>query len=662
MPPFRPLKRTSDEARFVETRSRPLKRNFSFPIATSHSDHRDHRISEGHLLESLGELRLYIPPIETLPQELLLQVFEQLVHPSLLTAGFPDKQVIHYSRIDDYLEDDASGRSGRGNVATRMPVDRTDLRNVCLVSRKFKLAATTLLYRCAHLATAKSPGSFLLTLTAHPDLQPLVKHISVPWYIGVITDRFDFAFSHDTTNLSLGMEDDLLPDELEAEFVAECGENVGGDLLRLTMPLVPNLRTLVIPQTNLLDGPFTNDLVLPYLTMLRITLMAPNEAIFLSYDFHHAVRTITWLSPDLIGHHFPALQRLEICSPTGQWEADLVSEEVETAKGRSLWKYVESLKTTTAQMAPADWDLMSLKRPIFHPSKFHTLEFDGPGEFCGRVFNRVADIANWNFDRFFTEKGDGLRTLSLDWELHDIDDDDNSSSDKDPEEAYFGNMGHLTTLHKLTNLTHLTVSLQALFGVADKFQNWVDNTKASPDTELSKLLPPSLRTLRIAEYILGVYEISWFPPDEEEWNVWERDHWVCSHNDAVYHFLQSLRAFWLLRDERRELWFRRYAALDQLTCKFPRHRSRGMLAYFLDDTAERDQGFERVLRPPEDMVWVPEGDDDSDDDPDWEDGETTDGSDDGMTESEDEDPDGDSDQKSDGEKVGLYQDGKLVLV
>lgn len=662
MPPFRPLKRTRDEAGLVETRSHPFKRNATFPIATPHSDHHDRRISEGHLLDSFGELRLHIPPIETLPQELLLQVFEQLVHPSLVTAGFPDKQVIHYSKIDGYLEDDEPGRSSRRNVVDRMPVDRTDLRNVCLVSRKFKMAATTILYRCAHLTTSKSPGRFLLTLTTHPDLQPLVKHVSVPWYIGTITDRFDFAFSHDKTNWKFWMEHDPLPDGLEAEFFAECGGYVGGGLLRLTMPLVPNLRTLVIPQTNLLDGPFTKDLVLPYLTMLRITLMAPSEAIFSRYGFHHAVRTITWLSPDDIGHHFPALQRLEICSPNGRWEADLVSEEVETAEGRSLWKYVESLKTTTtSQVAPADWDLMSLKRPIFHPSRFHALEFDGPGDSCQMVFNHVAKIANWNFNRFLVEKGGGLHTLSLDWELHDNVDDDHTN-DKHPDEVYFGSEERLTNLDKLANLTHLTVSLQALFGDSDTFEDWVDHAKARPDTELAKLLPPSLRTLRIAEYIPGAYEAAWYPTGEDEMDERQVEHWACWHSYTVYRFLHTLRAFWLLRDKRRELWFRRYDALDRLASRYTRRMGRDRLSWILDNTAESDKGFKRVLRPPEDMEWGSEGDDGDIGDEDWEDEETTDGSDEGTTESEDEDADGDSDQKSDGEKVGLYQDGKLVLV
>ncbi|KAL2279215.1 hypothetical protein FJTKL_13589 [Diaporthe vaccinii] len=290
---------------------------------------------------------------------------------------------------------------------------------------------------------------------------------------------------------------------------------------------------------------------------------------------------------------------------------------------------------------------MSLKRPIFHPSKFHTLEFDGPGNSCEMVFDHVAEIANWNFNRLFTEKGDGLRTLSLDWELHDNVGDD-SPNDKEPEEVYFGNMGCLTTLHKLTNLTHLTVSLQALFGHANVFEDWVHDTKASAETELAKLFPPSLRTLRIAEYIPGVYEVSWYYPGGEQVPARAVERAACWHSDVVYRFLQALRAFWLLRDEGRELWFRRYGALDRFVSEYGSPVSRKRLAWILDDAAENERGFKRVLRPPEDMMWVPEGSDDGDDD--WEDEETTDGSDEGTTDSEDEDPDGDADQKSGGEK------------
>lgn len=653
-------KRSLDSADLDEAQSRPSKRNFTFPAVIPTSKHHDRRSSEGFPLASLGELRLYIPPIETLPQELLLQVFEHLVHPSLVTAGFPDKQAIHYSNIDDYLEDGELNRYAHRNGLI-LPIDRKSLRNVCLVSRKFNMAATTLLYRCAQLATVESPRSLLFTLTANPDLQPLIKNISVPWYVGIITDRYDYAFSHDTTNWKLARELYDPPPKLQEEFFAQCGAYVGGGLLRLMAPLVPNLRTLTIIQTNLLDGPFTQDLVFHNLTVLRITLMTPNEVTFYLYDLSFALRTIEWVDPGYIGDRFPALQRLEICSPNGRWEANLVTEEVDTVGGRKLLKYVESLKTTTTnQFAPADWDLLSLMRPIFDSSKLHTLEFDGPGTRCMMAFTHVADTAKWNFDRFFVEKGGGLRTLSLDWECYGTMEDDNPNGEY-AQVVYLGPKARVTTLNKLTNLTHLATSLHPLFGNMDEFAGWVDNMGPSTDAELAELLPPSLRTLRISVYIPGAHDYMWDACVDNEF----LEDSIHDQSTPIYRFLQALRVFWLLRDEGRELWFRRCLDLDDMAWEFRIHLEfptsrleqldfclRARLAGILDDTAERDGEFERVLRPPEDMVWDPQRDDDADSDE--EDEETT--------ESEEDSEDGEWDQEGEGYTAAVYQDGELVLV
>jgi hypothetical protein len=184
-----------------------------------------------------------------------------------------------------------------------------DLRNVCPVSRNFKLAATTVLYRCAHLATAKSPASFLLSLMAFPDLQPLVKHITVPRYVKSVSERFDFTFTRDMTNWRFASHVVIPLTQLEAELAAERGKHVDRGLLRLLMPLVPNLRTLHIPQPHLMDGPFINDLALHNLTTLRITVMLSSEMISSGYHSSYADRPSQWLCPDIIGNQFPALQR-----------------------------------------------------------------------------------------------------------------------------------------------------------------------------------------------------------------------------------------------------------------------------------------------------------------------------------------------------------------
>lgn len=581
MADLRSAKRTRDDPDLLEAQSRPPKRWVIFPIASPEPEYRDRETPKEAVL---GELPCSNPPIGTLPQELLLEVFEHLVHHSLVTAGFPEQRATY--RKDDFdLKDDLPNQHGLVTA-----VDRKDLRNLCLVSRKFKMAATTLLYRCAHFAMMISPWRFLITLGAYPDLQPLVKHISVPTFGWRSTKRFSFAFFNGAYMLdSLRWRARVHPGE---NFVAEFGEYLTVNRLMLTLSLVSNLRTLVIPQDILIDGPLTKDLVLPNLNKLRINLMAQNEVIFQLCDLSNSDGTLTWLRPHFIGFRFPALQRLEISTPNGRWEADLVSEEIDLVEGGSPRKYVESLKTTTTfPTVPAEWDLMSLEQPIFHPSKLRTLEFDGPGKDCSRVF-RIAKFRKWDLNCFFAEKGGGLRTLSLDWEVHDYTVLDEQTN-LDLPQFYFGPEGRLHTLDKLTNLTHLTVSLQAFFGVAKTFWDWVDDMEARPENELDRLLPPSLRTLRIAEYIPGVYEEEsdvWKYEDEEFQNI--RYHGRC-----VSRFLQALRTWWLPRDEGRELWFRRYTDLDQLEVDSGAYLGRSGNAFMLDYGAESDGVFERVLHP-----------------------------------------------------------------
>lgn len=99
----------------------------------------------------------------------------------------------------------------------------------------------------------------------------------------------------------------------------------------------------------------------------------------------------------------------------------------------------------------------------------------------------------WDLNRFVSDKGGGLHILSLDWEGH------NTGEDIHPhtKEAYFGPAAHITNLDGLNSLKHLTISLQALFGDADTFEQWDQEVEASMECELTKLLPPSLRVQRI---------------------------------------------------------------------------------------------------------------------------------------------------------------------
>lgn len=608
-----------------EAQSRPNKRSFTVPTLMFRSGHRHRRNSDGSLLDSSGELRLGIAPIETLPQELLLQVLEHHVDPALLTAGFPEKEVLHYN---DYFEDFESQSYRLGSCADHKAICRKDLRNVCLVSRKLKPAATTLLYRCAHLATDKSPGNFVLALTAHPELQPLVRHISVPTYLGMPTDHFDFAFSHDKNDWKLD-DDPRAPQVLLGDFFAGCGEYLRGGLLRLIVPLVPNLRSLIIPQANLMDGPFTKDLVLCDLTMLRITLMSPNDVLFCRLEhIWDASRTIDWLRPEMLGQRFPSLRRLEVYTPTGRWEANLITEIKEGA-----WpplKFVESLTTaTTNETGSAEWDLSSLEQPIFNAFKLRTLEFDGPGRECDIASNFTL-LTRWDLNRFLFEKGRSLSTLSLDWECHMA---IGVPACRVPHQIYFG-WDRLNTLNRLTNLTRLTVSLQALFCYSAIFNGRVQALEANPDTELSKLFPPSLRTLRVSEYLAGLYEQgSWYV----RYNIHGFDIVVLrEHNDFVYRFLQVLRSSWIPGAEGRELWFRPRADLNILATRSEVPMGRDRLAGIFDYSAKDDEnmGFERVWG-----LHEYHGDDSDDSDQDVMDVSGLD-----STESEDEKSDGELDQ------------------
>ena len=170
------------------------------------------------------------------------------------------------------------------------------------------------------------------------------------------------------------------------------------------------------------------------LTTLRITLMAPLEETFAIASFKTSFGTVTGLRPEVLGHNFPALQRLEVCTATNTWEAGLISGEGKTDKCGCPLKYVESLETTaTCPIAPADWHLLTLERPIFDSSKLHTLEFDGPGTQYTLTCNAALDI-DWNLNRFLSESGVGLRTLSLDWEVHNLEEYNTQLS-------YFGLLG-----------------------------------------------------------------------------------------------------------------------------------------------------------------------------------------------------------------------------
>lgn len=522
---------------------------------------------------SFARLRLDTPPIEKLSDELLLQVLGNLVHPLLLAGVLSDVKTSE--RYDT-------------------TVDRRDLRNVCLVSRSFKRAATTLLYDCAHLATSNTPGSLLSALNNHPLLRPLVREISVPIHVGDVGRRPTYAYSISDRACYDLPDENKIPERLyKPSLFAERVEYVTGNTLRGIVEHAPELRTLTIPQTSLVNGPFTRNLILRNLTKLRIQVMVPNEVTLYTYDvMGGASFTLTWLRPEYIGERFPSLERLEVCTPTGTWEADLVAGDTDM-EGGALGKYVESLRTTeTGEEAPTEWNLMSLEQPIFDPSKLRALEFSGPEHECYMRCEH-SEARGWNLNRFLGTKGIGLQTLSLDWGCDDP---------FDVAESYFGRARRVTGLNGLPSLTHLTVSLGALFGRSREFNLAVQNLERSPDEELARLFPELLRTLCISEFVPGVCNSLIMGPDDHFAAPNAGRHQaenirIRKHNGVVCRFLKLLRTHWLPRAEGRELWFRRFKKLDWHARLSNSPTGRDGLVGVLGQLEPAEPGPERVLQP-----------------------------------------------------------------
>lgn len=254
------------------------------------------------------------------------------------------------------------------------------------------------------------------------------------------------------------------------------------------------------------------------------------------------------MCPRFLGRYFPVLECLEIINPKGRWVAKLVPGDDNPDSSVPPELYVQDLTVTKREQdAPAEWDLISLKQPIFHSSKFHSLIFAGPGKESIHFCRDALDMG-WNMNNFLSTTGQGLRTLSLDWE------------DGSPHDAwYFEKRDCRDDLRKLQHLTCLTISLQALRKDLRDFKTWVDQlTEAtSPAVELAKTFPASLKVLRINEFTASMY-IAESMTDK----LWV-DSFVTAHNDTIHRFLVILRDHWLNGREDRELWFKRLDFLDE---------------------------------------------------------------------------------------------------
>ena len=149
--------------------------------------------------------------------------------------------------------------------------------------------------------------------------------------------------------------------------------------------------------------------------------------------------------------------------------------------------------------ACVEWDFMTLQQPVFISSYCHTLCFTGPTSTPEEPIN-FAKQHNWNLNRFFHTNGRGIRVLRLDWDIEFIE-----------RTMHFGTMGHTTTLKELTNLTHLAISLQVLFGQSRCLTAYVNRLLHDPMTEINRLFPSSSKVLRVDEYMPSIFTSACFP-------------------------------------------------------------------------------------------------------------------------------------------------------
>lgn len=478
--------------------------------------YRDH-VPIDDLICRFAKMRINTPPIEKVPQELILQILDNL----------------RWYRYTNWLRSTSA---------------REDLLNVCQTSRQLRAAATTILYRNPQLTTAKSVGCFFFTLTRNPGLVRLVEELDGPRLSRYLKRLAYTYFNAEDASVNGILSSrrhhagNLLPREYHTGHIDQC---VSSQMLEGILRLLPRLKLLTIPQGQLLDGPYTGQIRFENLKVLRISVPRHPETSFERCPESYNRRLLSWLEPRFIGARFPVLDCLMICTPTRRWSAYFVAGNGNSASNGPLERYVHEVEAVTTSLrgfGPAEWDLMSLQQPIFDPSKFLTLRFNTPGPWdC-----KYAPTQSWDLDRFLVTTGQGLRTLSLDWEGR-------------PGEGYFSpGSDWLTNLNTHEHLKTLTVSLQVIFKCHQQFHTEVAIMKDNPVSHLRLLFPESLTVLRINEFITGVLTGGDRPngADLETTRI-------CKHNVAVYRFIQILRKYWLTVHGDRQLWFKRWKLLDR---------------------------------------------------------------------------------------------------
>lgn len=529
-----------------------------------------HEDIDDSLIEGFAKL-LSRRCLDQLPQEILLDVCKHFAEPWVLADELADWEV--------YTLD----RESRIRQQTLIALTKT--------CRRLNEPATSVLYRCAHLRNHNSVFYFLSSLEMQPRLTELVKQVACPQEVLM---SVAYAFFR-----SAGAEN-----ELATQLVHRLSPPIGtsrpagrpfqwhysysrvalhSSLLGLILERVPGIRALSLTCHDPWHRSYAIDpLPLEHLSKLSIATYHQPEINLRDPNDHQTV--LAWLNKSTLGR-YPALKRLELVHPRGRWIARLVTVESTADSGsKGVEKYVESLTTLTrVGGAFAEWDLLSLQQDVFSPTHFHTLDYAGQSKRCSGACAKTP-ASGWNINRFLATAGRRVRNLNLDWEH------------EHPQLGQLGPTGTLTSLTMLTKLTHLTVSMQVLFQQQSVFRNQLKTMLSDPEPEFARFLPPSLRVLRISEFMLDVLRPS--NPDAEVRSV-------TRYNSLLYSFMEALRVWWLDLRGDRELWFRHCLSLE----RHPRladERARCAMRPLIARQRHQDVGreFAPVPRMPRDFAAV----------------------------------------------------------
>lgn len=489
-----------------------------------------HQTVNDSLIEGFAKL-LSQRKLDDLPQEILLNIFEHFAEPWVLTDELADWEVYNLDR------------ESRTRQQTLIALTKT--------CRRLNPPATSILYRCAHLPTHTSVFHFLRALREQPRLGELVKQVSRPQDV-LMSVAYTFFFFRPRRDENVLVAPDIYKYSPRIGMTRRTAGPiqfynsysrvaVNRALLQDILSHTSGIRALSVTCYNPWHHMYPiSSLPLEHLSRLRIAIHQQPEVYLPGANGHNLI--LTWLSRSALGR-YRALEQLELVHPRGAWIAHLVTVKTTTESGSTnTEKYVESL-TTLGRVGGgfAEWDLLSLERDIFSPAHFRTLDYAGQSRRCSGTCTTIQP-SGWNLNLSLSTTGRRLTTLSLDWEH------------EHPQLNQLGPAGVLTSLPALTNLTHLTVSMQVLFQQHQMFCNELMTILKDSEAGLSRLLPPFLVVLRISEFMPRVLQPS--DPGEE-------DRSVVGQNHLMYTFVKVLHACWLDCRDDRELWFRHWLKLER---------------------------------------------------------------------------------------------------